>query len=1169
MKKSLLYAILCSSLLLFIETVDAQKKLYSKTLLWRITGNGLQRPSYLFGTMHLEDRRLFWFGDSLYRCLERAEGFAMEVNPDSAMIALFNAMNEPDTTGFLKDVLTKKELDRISKPLEKKYGVSANKITRKQAWMYSYNRSRTKKTDDMDTPVDTYLYNIAKRQGKWVGGIEDIKDQFNMVEELGVGFDVEGLLTEGGGKKAVDRLMEIYIAQDLNAISDWTNSLEDDTKDEMLIKRNLKMAFRMDSMARIRSNFFAVGAAHLPGEVGLIDLLEQKGFIVEPIISSKKISPEKYSYKPVELPWHKVEDNDKTFTMQMPGKPYPLMVKGVITMQTYADMGSGLVFLATSMRANKKSLDTDSMLAHFAKNLTGNKKIEAKRSIELNGVPGIEAFVSNEDYYYRLQGFVKGTMIYLTVTGASKKQILNSEEANRFHRSLMMNDVVIQNPAKDHAWKMFKVEKQGFEIEMPGVPERNLKIEENFKANPAAATWVVNCYTAYDEAEDVFYMLFVRAPKQGYHILNDTTLFSESRKNAENSFADTISVYELFTYQGYPAMRMNASYKESDYVMRSHTINRGDRAYTIIAITDRNSNKSNDIDRYLQSFKLTDYNKGKWSQQLSPDKVFRTWVPSSIFPFPKEDKEEATDSTELRTLMAYDTLSGYSFEIEKELISPYYWTTSDSAFFEEYSSQYISWQDSVLEKKSVQNGAVKGMEYFVKSSVISNIKRLRFLPYRDTLFIVFSFIPASSINDSDHNKFFSEFRFVNDVAANSYLNNKTSRLLKDLLSKDSLTFRTASSAIENAPFSAEDLSSLHQAMLIPYQDYDSSVQCTHDKILSAIVKLKHPSTIDFIEKNYGQLTGEKEQLKYPVLSVLARIHTAESYGLFYKLAMEQTPTSGNSSMLRYYLKDSILLTASLFPGILKLSGDSNFIKIFPPVINELLDSNLIAVNDVIPYGKNFYNYAGRELLRLKDEEEYDFAAMPLVELLAKFKGPGANELLQQFLKIAPVNIKEAAAMGLIKNNQAVDPMQLEKIAADKGYRNSLYSELLKAGKEKLFPVKYNSQKSFAEGEIYLVVSDEYEPSSIRFVGERTAEFKGIRQKFLLFKIEYQYEEAQPEVYLGIAGPYRANGKKILTESEASGLYSDEQFDLKKIDKHLKDYLERLQRIIKDNEVFTK
>ena len=271
----------CIALLLltvFSHNGYSQKTTYPKTLLWRISGNSLKKPSYLFGTMHLEDRRLFMFGDSLYRCLERAEGFAMEVDPDSAMMEIFRAMNEPDTTRLLSETVSKKQLDRIRKSSYERYGVAPEKITRKQAWMLSREYGRTKKSDDMNTPVDTYLYNIAKRQGKWVGGIEDLQDQFNLSDEWGAGFDVQGLVSNGSSRRLLDKLMAIYLDQDLNAIYEMTNSMDEDTRDEMLIRRNFKMCFRMDSMARIRSNFFAVGAAHLPGNEGLIELLQKKKF---------------------------------------------------------------------------------------------------------------------------------------------------------------------------------------------------------------------------------------------------------------------------------------------------------------------------------------------------------------------------------------------------------------------------------------------------------------------------------------------------------------------------------------------------------------------------------------------------------------------------------------------------------------------------------------------------------------------------------------------------------------------------------------------------------------------------------------------------------------------------------------------------------------------------
>ncbi|HSC37079.1 MAG TPA: TraB/GumN family protein, partial [Chitinophagaceae bacterium] len=149
----------------------AQAKKYPPTLLWRITGKSMSKPSYLFGTMHVTDRRVFYFGDSLYSSLEKADGYAMEVNPDTAVAALVRSILAKDTSGLLKDAMDNAAFSKMAKRLETELGVPANRITKKQLWLYSFKGGRDKKDDEMDSPVDTYLYNIAKRQGKWVGGI--------------------------------------------------------------------------------------------------------------------------------------------------------------------------------------------------------------------------------------------------------------------------------------------------------------------------------------------------------------------------------------------------------------------------------------------------------------------------------------------------------------------------------------------------------------------------------------------------------------------------------------------------------------------------------------------------------------------------------------------------------------------------------------------------------------------------------------------------------------------------------------------------------------------------------------------------------------------------------------------------------------------------------------
>ena len=78
MKKILLSLFL---VLLHASILYAQK--LPSTLLWKIEGNGLSKPSYLYGTIHLTDERVFNLGDSLYKAIENSDGFAIEVDPEA------------------------------------------------------------------------------------------------------------------------------------------------------------------------------------------------------------------------------------------------------------------------------------------------------------------------------------------------------------------------------------------------------------------------------------------------------------------------------------------------------------------------------------------------------------------------------------------------------------------------------------------------------------------------------------------------------------------------------------------------------------------------------------------------------------------------------------------------------------------------------------------------------------------------------------------------------------------------------------------------------------------------------------------------------------------------------------------------------------------------------
>jgi len=177
-KLILTITILFSGLLTF-----GQDTKLANTLLWRISGNGLARPSYLYGTMHLTDKRVFQLGDSVYKALEQTEGFAAELDMNRLGTQMMNQfLNEEEQKNATEPPKVKERVsgevwNKYKALLEKKIGKKADKITVDDLdKIESRLQLDLFKKGDMPTFLDAWLSGQARKQGKWVGGIEDIED---------------------------------------------------------------------------------------------------------------------------------------------------------------------------------------------------------------------------------------------------------------------------------------------------------------------------------------------------------------------------------------------------------------------------------------------------------------------------------------------------------------------------------------------------------------------------------------------------------------------------------------------------------------------------------------------------------------------------------------------------------------------------------------------------------------------------------------------------------------------------------------------------------------------------------------------------------------------------------------------------------------------------------
>ena len=1142
--------------------VIAQKKEYN-SLLWRISGQGLSAPSYLYGTMHLTDRRLFNFPDSLYQSLERSEGFAAEVDMGEMMPKMIDEINDEDTKNtFIKNIVRPEWIAPYREKLAKKLNKKFETIT----WgdikaLQSKFSTELLKKGEMPTMMDAYLFDIAKRQGKWVGGIEDYEDQAQTGKEDEVMSAVDDILTD---KKAVNQKVEwmigVYLKQELDTI-DLTNQLWRGTEKNILVRRNVKMARRIDSIMQLRTCLFAIGAAHIPGDSGVVTLLRGRGFTVEPVNFSKRIEPVKYSYTAKEIPWVNADIKDNWYSIQMPGKPEKLKINNNQTdfnSQLYLDLARMNVYFNFGFPAPKeKQVNADSVYTSMAKSFAKKGMIVSSKAIAVNGLNGKEYIIKADDNDMRMQIFLPPSGVVVNIISSFKEDSLYGTDAHHFFESFH----VLKEPvaAAQPNWQSYSFPEHAFSIRFP------VKYQKQKKSGPIDSVWKTDYYVSNSPDGNLSCWMMVMEAKRGYYSDSDSGYFLLLIKRLEENFSSKANVTQSWkqsAFNNYPAYEIvqKMKYKNEALQLKGRVINRGNRRYYFYVVSTDNKKFEPQVDEYLDSFEFLPLPELEWSYHPSPLKDISLWSPA-----PLEYQTTQDSISSVSDYILYDSASPASILITKQYLSPYSWWESDSAFFTQQANRYSEDKDSIKNFILRRNGEIGEADFQVNLKDNHNIKKVRLLLNGDTLYTVFGFLPPATLKNDNYNRLFNTIKVTQIKKAGFHLEHKTDRILKDLAEGDSATFASALESVSGASFTSEDLPKLHKAILQPYRDFDTNEDGAHSQLIEKILAIDSGSTLGYIKYNYSSLAGSREKLKYPFLYCLLGLKTKESFNLFKEIVAKDLPKNGNAESLRFVLNDSLALTAAIFSDILPAAKDTEFIKMLPFVANRLLDSGLISKSILDPYKENFYDLTRREISRLKKEApEYDYIASQHIEFLSHLNEPAAYRLLEQFLAMPGISIKERAAIALARCGQKADPVQLENIAKDIYYRITLYEDLEELKKQKLFPAKYYTQQLFAQSDIYQSASDDYEPASVSFIGEKTALFMGKQKRFYLFKVTYNYEEDGQESFLGIAGPYTITQEKIITRSQISGLYNDENYNPKKVNAQFKDYLKQMEQYLKED-----
>lgn len=1150
MLKSLPALILGSFLFLLTPDASCQQPLPS-TFLWKISGKGLQKPSYLYGTMHLQDKRLFNFPDSLYSSLENTEGFALELDIREMIDSVFaRGIKEKENELLAKEVsINDKYLDRSNSELLRKFGLQADKLTKKDLKkIRDYKLNQIVQKGEMPTIVDGYLYGLAQRLGKMITGIEDVNDQLNIPDELGADLTPEQVfMPEAFMRQYLERMISIYVKKDLQQVEAYiSGKIDNNIRDLVLIKRNVKMARRIDSLMQHRSTFFAVGVAHLPGDSGLIRLLQEDGFTVEPVFSNTAISAEKYAAGLMKLPWKK--DENQLYNIEMPGTPSQFNMMGeAMTMKAFFDLPTMTMYLSGYTAGQIKNYDdVVKVFQSIAASMGSFRKKIVPKNISTNDMTGGEAVMEIPEGFYRIRLLQKKNTMYMLMIGSPKKNHLTNVDADRFFQSFEVRDVLPGN-----GWENFSMNNEGISMMLPGKP----KVNETINRSAEGSNWNFKTYDFLDNEKGLYFLIQARELKGGYYLDGDTTYLSFF-KNELLGRSCTIDQIDTTSFRGWPAFRMNIFMPAQNAKYRNFTIVRGNRVYGLLVGGTATADLS-DADKLFESVKLEDYSMDPY-RPITHD-GFSTSAPAAFIQMPPDDPEQ-TSANKIH-YFSHDEKHAVSYEVFKDLFPKYYWTKSDSAYLENKSKTYLETDDSLLANRTTYNGNLKGREILIRKQNNNILRKVRYFINGDTLYTIIAYIPEQYINYPECIKFYDDFR-VSDEKLPVIYQSKTVELLEALKTTDTTELLSVLDQFQYIEFEKQDLPHLHKALQADYLKLDETYyRSVTDYIINSIVGLDNGATVQFISGNYPGLKTKREESGYKMLNLLARIKTSESYSLLKKYIVSDLPSKGENQ-LEYALSDSLQLTATLFPAVLSQLKDSVFADGLIPVITTLIDSNLLSIEELIPFKNILLAHAGKKIAIIKENEDLWYRYTNWVELIRRLNDKESNEVLRAYLSIASLHVKYSTVMALVKNNQDVPFSEMEKLAADIDYRAYFYTELKKLDKQKLFPVKYATQEKIAQSEIYGMASDENE-ATVTLIGERTTEFMGVKQKFYLYKVSFEYEDGESENYLGIAGGYAPGQKEITSYPEAMGIYWNEELAKGEIDRQFKSYLESTAAYLKE------
>ena len=1165
------------ALLVRVFTLSAQTKPEKMTgLLWEISGNGISKPGYLYGTMHVSEKLVFNLSDSFFIALRNVDMVALETDHDQ-----WQEFTD-DISGDGEDILSLRnpygyfgggkyqnlynESFLFSTPNnELLSAMLSSKPVMTNEFLYRSNMYRQEYEED--TYLDLFIFQAGKKLGKKVIGLETLEGSYEAAMRAQIPDDEEKKVKNYyRGYLDPSKMEEAYRNQDLNML-DSLNKLSSPGKNFqrwMLDERNVIMANRIDSILHSGTPLFsAVGAAHLPGDAGVIMLLRKKGYNMRPVRfttatgNQEKDVVEKIRF-PVKLSRQYSEDS--LWSAEAPGHFYPTASYKGFEQHLCADMNNGTFYAVYRIKTfGWWSGQSPEYIAERLDSLLYEQipgKIQERVRLH-EPFPGhLITTRTRRGDVQRYKILVTPEEVMMFTIGGNGDYALG-EEAERFLNSIRFSESISR--VKKEAVTLSPPH-GGFRITFP--VSLMINSTEDKKTERFLAATV-------DPADSSAYFLYRTDFHDWTFIEEDTFELNIIGEKIAEQFTKKAPKTQLLSETPYPSQDISFQSDRDNAYFFTRLVVDGPHYYLIGC---RKKSPEPPV-KFFESFAImpTAYPEG-WKETTDTTLDFKVTAHPTP-PRPRgaflEKLRKIVEEGNRKRYGIYDDDSGYDwskngFRIIKSPVTGEEVTIRSSEFF---AGNAAPTRDSFeLEMKRTltrsNKMAIRNSHWEEKNNMMigdflledTNSTRgikAKVVLVNKRIYTLMATVNLKTPESAFVQSVFSTFSPTDSVTGPVKFGERSIAYLQDIYSADSLKRKSALSELKKSwgfNFKPVDFPALKSAAEHP--DFNKLKFTERSVLISAIGSTESPEAVTWL-RDFCLRSTDSARYQSLAIAALVRMKSKESFNTMFHLWLDRPVYLGrdNGNIFAEF-RDTLELTARFFPELMKLADVEAYRNEVYELLNILVKKGLIKpktyahlkqgiIRETASYlSQNQYE---EEMNRAKSDTDVNryeyYGAYDMVstvntiernfELLSPFlkKDESVRALAERAIQYGNKEVRLLAYSLYLRNDMPVDPARLKSFTEDDQTRYAFFCQLVKTKKLRDYREWFRDTVALARSYVMEGNADR-EIDSIRFVSRHKTVF--LNKQATLFFFDIKMKDAKD---WGLAYVTMPNDFSYLSESD--------------------------------------